>query len=117
MSTEIDDFFKTATDEQKGLLKKIVETAEDENKLCDKINSIYNSINRGGTYSPDGVSITVCEDKDDAKIISAKPKQELESIRTQIAEYMKQAVELGMGHLGIIKRRYKDYVGEEIPAD
>ena len=112
----IEDFMKTATDEQKDLLFKIGETAEQEKKFADKINRIYGSIS-SGVYSPDGVGITVCEDEDDAMVISWEPREELERVKGQIKEYMKKAVELGMSNLGIIQRNYEHYVGESLPTE
>jgi len=116
MPNEIDDFFENATDEQKGLLFKLAETAEKEKKLADKIDGVFASA-EVGFYAPGkGCGLIPCEE-DDAKIISAKDRQELKIVQAQMAEYMKQAVGLNMGHLGIIKKTYKNYVGEEIPAD
>jgi len=115
MVRNIEEFFKSATDEQKGILLKIVESSKEEKVLCNKVNNVYDSIKRG-VHSPDGFSITVCEDEDDATIISAKDKEGLERVRAQIANYMKEAVKLGIGDVGIIQRNYKDYVGENIPS-
>ena len=70
MPISIEDFIKSATNEQKELLFKLSETAKQEKKLEDKINYIYNSI-KSGTYSQNDHSITVCEDKDDAFVISS----------------------------------------------
>jgi hypothetical protein len=116
MATEINikEFLDKATDAQKGLLKKLTETAQKENELCDKINRVYASM-KSGVYSPDGFSITVCEDEDDAIIISAKDQEELDRVKGIMKGYMIEAVNLGMGNLGIIQRNYKEYVGKDIP--
>jgi len=110
----IEDFMKTATEEQKDLLFKLSETAEQEKKCADKTNRIYSSV-RSGAYSPDGFSITICEDEDDAMVISTGARQELKRVREQMKSYMKRAVNLGMGDLGLIQRTYEQYVGEPLP--
>lgn len=115
MPISIDEFMQTATPEQKELLLRLCETAEKEHKCAERINKI-NSFVKSGAYSPDGYSITLCEDEDDAKIISGKDRQELQDMRDQISTYLKKAVVLHMGHLGIIQRNYTPYVGEPLPA-
>ena len=111
----VEEFLKDANDKQKGLLSKLVEISTKERELCGKINRVYAS--RGsGVHSPDGFSITICEDDDDAAIISAKDKEELEGVRRLMKGYMVEAVSLGMGNLGIIRRNYKEYVGEDVPT-
>ena len=116
MSTTIEDFMKTATGQQKDLLFKLSEIAEKERYCVGKINTIYNST-KSGVYSPDGVGITICEDDDDARVISMKPRQELKEIKEQIKMYMEKAVELGMKNLDFIQRNYETYVGEPLPPE
>ncbi len=113
MVTAIEDFIKTATDEQKDLLFKVGEAAKQEKKYVDEINRIYGSI-KSGVHSPDGFSITLCEDEDDAVVISMGPRRELKRVKEQMRTYMKEAVELGMEHLGIIQRHYEHYIGESL---
>lgn len=50
----IEDFMKTATDEQKELLSNLAKSVEQEKEYADKINRIYGSIS-SEVYSPDGV--------------------------------------------------------------
>lgn len=110
----LEEFLKNANDKQKELLFRLGETAKKEDELCKKINGVFNSI-KSGVYSPDGFGITVCEDEDDAMIISAKDRGELEKVKGMMKGYMIEAVNLGMENLGIIQRNYKEYVGEDIP--
>lgn len=110
----LEEFLKNANDNQKELLFHLGEAAKKEDELCKKINSVFNSI-KSGVYSPDGFGITVCEDEDDALIISAKDREELEKVKGMMKGYMIEAINLGMGNLGIIQRNYKEYVGKEIP--
>ena len=117
MATAIEDFIGTATDEQREVLTNLSRTGKEEKKLTDEVEAVYKSINTGGVYSLDGHSVTICEDNDNAAIISAGPKKELRIVKEKMATYMKKALELDMGHLGIIQRNYETYVGEPIPKD
>ena len=113
MPTAIEDFMKTANEEQKNLLFKLSDTAEQEKKLVNKINRIYGS-RKEGIYT-EGGAVTVCEDDNDAFFIAFKPKEELKKVREQMKAYMEKAVELGMKHLGLIQRNYEFYVKEPLP--
>lgn len=114
MSIGIEEFMKIASEDQRSLLFRIADLAEKESELCKKINRIYSSVNKWpGIYS-DGEGITLCEDADDANVISLGQKMELKEIRDKIARLLKRAVnELEMGNVGIIQRQYKNYVKEE----
>ena len=108
----IEEFMKTATSEQRQLLSNLSDLAEKEKNLAEKINKIYLGVNTG-IYS-DGKGITLCEDEDDANIISLKHKLELKEVRDDIVRLLKKAVsELDMKDVGIIQRQYKNYVMEE----
>ena len=101
---------KTATPQQRKLLFNMVNLAEEENRLAVRVNAVYNSIKNGGFF--DGLAITPCEDEDDARVISMKPRSELAAVRKQLKGVMLDAVKLGMGNLGIIQRNYESYVGK-----
>lgn len=116
MATSIENFMETATDEQRELLFDMTRWAEYEKKYSDEVNRICDSI-KSGVYSSDGISITLCEDKDDAMIISAEPRRKLKKVRELMKENMKKAVELGMEHLGIIQRNYEHYVGKPLTTE
>ena len=105
----IEEFLKTASAEQKKLLFDLADLAEKERELSEKINKIYSSVDKG-IYS-NGEGITVCENGDDANIISLGSKLELIDVRDNIAMLLKRAVnELKMGDVGMIQRQYKNYV-------
>ena len=107
----IEEFLKTATSEQRQILFDLHDLAEKEHEIAEKINKIYSSTNIG-IYS-NGAGITLCEDKEDANIISIAPKYELMCVRAQITELLKKAVNgLGMENVGIIQRQYENYVKE-----
>lgn len=109
----LEQFLKNADENQKELLFHLGEAAKKEDELCKKINRVFNSI-KSGVYSPDGFEIIVCKDQDDALIISAKDREELDNVRRTMKGYMIEAVKLGMKDLGIIQRNYQNYVGEEL---
>ena len=109
----VEDFMKTATSEQKLLLHKIGVLAEEEKKYVDEINNI-NKSTESGIYSSDGLSVTVCEDKDDARILSMKPQENLKGVRKQIKISIEKAAEIGMEHLEFIQRNYEHYVGKPL---
>ncbi len=115
MVISIDDFMKTATSAQKKVLFNLIETGEKEKELSEEINRITGAISRG-VYSSDGVGLTVCEDADDARVISSGSREKLETAREKMKTYMKKAVKLGMRDLGVIQRNYEHYVGEPIPV-
>ncbi len=105
--TEI--FIKNATYEQKKLLFQLHDLALKEQEITQKINKIYGSISKG-IYS-EGSGITLCENDDDANIISNKLRIDLNFVRSQMARLLKKAVdELGMDNIGIIKRQYPNYI-------
>lgn len=108
------DFCETSTDEQNELLVKIEEAGEKENELLNKIDGVESSVKSGVAYSVGRIK-TVCEDKDNARVISMNPRMELKKVRAQIADYLKKAVKLGMGNVDFIQESYEHYVGKPIP--
>jgi hypothetical protein len=111
---DIESFMKTATADQKNVLFELARLAEQENDLATKINGIKSSM-KSGIYSPDGASIALCEDEDDAMVISLGPRMELQKVRDSVKALMKEAVALGMKDVGIIARNYEHYTGERMP--
>lgn len=110
MSIGIEEFMKTATPEQRQLLFDLSDLAEKEKDLAEKINKIYSIAADAGIYSDDE-GVTLCEDEDDANVISFKHKLELKDVRDDIARLLKRAVnKLGMEDVGIIQRQHKNYV-------
>ena len=105
----IEEFFPIATLEQKELLSEIYDEVQKEVAIAKKINVIYGSIDNG-IYSS-GEGITVCENGDDADVISLGPKMELKDVRENIGRLLKKAVdELHMEDVGMIQRQYGNYV-------
>lgn len=114
MTMGIEEFIKIATPEQMQILFDLSELAEKENELAKKINNIYSTAkNWPGIYS-DGEGITLCENEDDAHIISLGHKIELRDVREKIAILLKKAVkQFNMGDVGLIQRQYHNYIIEE----
>jgi hypothetical protein len=113
MTASLEEFMKTATKAQKAVLIELHDLGEQEQRFSDEVNRINNSI-KSGLYSPDGHSVTICEDSDDAAVISIEPRKKLENIREDMKECMLKAVALGMGDLGIIMRNFEHYVGSTL---
>lgn len=111
MTITVEEFMRTATTEQKQLLFDLSDLAKKENEIAGKINRIYDTVKYGIGVHEDETGITLCEDEDDANVISSGLRHELNSVRNQISELLKKAVsELGMSEVGIIQRQYKNYV-------
>lgn len=109
MTIGIEEFLKTASAEQKKLLYDLADLAKKEQDLSEKINRVYSSVDKE-IYSNDE-GITLCENGDDANVISLGSKLELIDVRGNIAMLLKRAInELKMGDVGMIQRQYKNYV-------
>ena len=108
----IEEFYSIATDEQKKLLSDLHDLVQQEVELAKKINNVYSSM-ENGIYST-GEGITLCEDSDDANVISSGFKMELKDIRRKIGTLLIKATkELSMDNVGLIQRQlanYKNYV-------
>ncbi len=104
----IDKFLKIATSKQKELLLEIYENVEEEKEIVKRIGDIYTSIGNGMYITEKG--ITICENEDDANVISLKLKTDLKIVRTNIGTLLKRAIEeLQMRNVGIIQRQYNNY--------
>jgi len=108
-----ENVFNSLNSEQQENLKKILTLAEKEKQVYGKAQKLFEK----GSYSEDGVSITVCEDWDDFHVINAfKPPEkqhpiyrEIKEVKKQIRETLKESLELELGHLGLIQRQCKNY--------
>ncbi len=78
-----------------NVLENLKKLTEKEAGLRGRINNIFASV-KVGTYSPDGVGITVCENEDDARAISIGQRMDLEKVRGEIKNYLMRAMELEM---------------------
>lgn len=112
--TSIEEFMKIATNEQRNVLFELSDLAKREDELSKKINAIHDSV-KNGVFMENG-AIALCEDEDDAMVISIGPTMELKRIREQMKKCMRKAVQLGIGHLGLIQRNYTSYTGETLPS-
>lgn len=73
----------------------LISLVEQRNRFKRRIANIYQATDRG-VYSPDGVSITVCETEDDARVISMGPRKELVEVEIKLKRQLKIALEHGM---------------------
>lgn len=104
----IEGFFPIATLAQKELLSDIYDGVQKEVAIAKKINAVYGSTDNG-IYSS-GEGITICENRDDADVISLGLKMELKEVRENIGKLLKKAVdELHMEDVGLIQRQYHNY--------
>ncbi len=104
----IEEFLKIATSEQKQLLLDLHDNAQKEYDIIKKIKNVYESVGVGVCHIDGGISI--CENEDDADIISLRLRMGLETIRENIGTLLKKAVyELEMRNVGIIQRQYNNY--------
>jgi len=86
---------------------------EKEKEVDKKVQRLFEK----GAYSEDGTSLTPCEDWDDFKVINmfAPPEKQhplyrrTMEVRKQIRETLRESLELGLGHLGLIQRQCKNY--------
>jgi hypothetical protein len=108
----LEQFMNESTEEQKGLLLEITTLAEEESRLCNRINKIHESIKHGGFA--EGGAYTPCEDEDDAMVISMGPRKDLAETRRKMKVAMVKAKECGMSKVGLIRRNYEHYVGEKL---
>jgi len=114
--SDLESFVEQATPEQRKVLFTLSDLHEQEVKLMDQIKRIYAS-KQSGIYSSDGMSITPCEDNDDAFVISFGPRKELTDVKKQTKYLVIKAVGLGMGNLGLIRRHYEEYFGKPLVGD
>lgn len=114
MPLDLETFLKTASLNQKELLREIRELGMLEGLYAGNIEKINHSV-KFGIYSPDGASASLCEDADDAAVISAGPKKSLEDVQAKLKDCMIKSLELGMRELDIIQKNYERYVGKPMP--
>jgi len=93
--------------EQKQILVKLSGLIEQEQKLIDEIDARRPT--PSGILQLPGGSITVCEDEDDWKIITGGLRLKLKKIREEIVHTLYQALDYGLGHLGIIQKQCAKY--------
>lgn len=94
---------------ERQLVNKIFDAADEERGLIKQINAIT-----CGADISDVESLTLPED---TSVIPESLQRELEEKRAEIAGYIKEAVKLGLGELGMIKANYEKYVGKPMPKE
>jgi len=92
---------------RKAVAKRLVELVGERSRLKQKIARIFGAV--GGLYSPDGVSVAICETEYDARIISMGPRQRLKEVENEIKKQLKIALELNMGSDQFIQELCQQY--------
>jgi len=91
----------------KELVRKILDAAEDERGIVQQIRRISGSSDVSGVKS-----MALSEGQ---TVIPEALQRELDEKRAELAGYMKDAVEIELGEVPMVKNNYKRYVGEELP--
>lgn len=86
---------------REAVAKRLTELVKERDQLKQKIARIFGAV-KGGVYSSDGVSVTVCETEDDARVISMGPRQRLKEVESEIKRQLKVAFELGMAEVQLL---------------
>jgi len=120
MTISVDDFMKSATDEQQELLFELADLAKEEEKAADAYNKKikpYQEMARNANPMRDRQYTKIIQEDagDFAAIAAHKEREKLNGITEKMGNLHIKAVEIGMGNLGIIQRTYEHYVGEPIP--
>ena len=82
------------------------ELAEKEEKLVNEINA--RKPTESGILNTDG-GLTICEDEDDWKVITLGFHNELETVNSKIKQTLEDALDNGLGSLGIIQRQCSNF--------
>jgi len=100
------ELFDSLEEKQKKVLLSVSDLGLKEKKLCDEINA--KKPTESGTLFTEG-AVTVCEDEDDWLIITLKERKELDKVKDEIAKKLNEALDLGLGFLGLVQRQCENY--------
>lgn len=121
MSRTIEDFMPVATEEQKSILLRLSELAEEEYTTAEiyhgKLKSHQRAADSASELKDGQYARIIREDAGDlALIATVEERGSLAKIKSEMKKLMISAVrDHQMGDLGIIQRMYEHYVGEPIP--
>ena len=102
-----EEVMRSFSGEQGNILTTLANLAEEEKLLLDKINSMRPT--PSGILVLPGPALTVCEDEDDWKVITMKERYQLKEVREKIATALNNALDSGLGYLGLIQRQCANY--------
>ncbi len=88
------------------LLAEIPPLQEEESRLIDTINA--KAPTESGYRMTQGV-VSVCEDADDWAVATVGERRDLEDIQERISDLLSQALDAGLGRLGIVQRQCEVY--------
>ena len=95
---------KKIQDDDFKILAELARLTESEKEIRDRIN---NTQPKSGIFF-DGAA-TLCQDKDDWRVITAKDREELKKIKKEIKTALNKALDKGLGCLGLIQRGCREY--------
>ena len=101
-----ESLLKSLPKEQSDILYDLTSLAGKEKRIVDKINS-KRPTDSGLLAVPGG--ITVCEDEDDWRVLTGEERLEWKEIKEKIVTNLNKALDLGLGHLGLIQRQCVNY--------
>ena len=101
-----EEMVNSLSGEQKQILINLDRLVKEEQRLIDEIES-RRPTPSGIVRLPEG--ITVCEDEDDWRVITARSRLNLKRIREEIVQTLKKALNCGLAHLEVIQKQCANY--------
>lgn len=101
-----DELMDSLSWRQGKVLTTLANLAEEERKLVEEINVL--------APTPSGVlrignALTICEDEDDWKVITMRQREDLKRVKDKIKVTLGEALNQGLGCLGLIQRQCTNY--------
>lgn len=123
MAIKIEEFIKTASDEQRYVLDRVIELSEKEDEACSNYSKIQRKVDEtvSGIKTRWGLQIMMVQADLELLVDPMLPERnryanQFEQVRAEMKELFQKAVcQLEMGHLGFIQRHYEKVVGEKMP--
>ncbi len=117
---KLDDFFPIATEAQQEVLISLIDLSNQEEQLEEQINKTQKPYERSAGQMSELVHGHIAgasrqDYHEQAMFATVNDRQALKQVKANLKTILQTAVELGMGHLGIIQRNYESYVGKPIP--
>ena len=93
-------------EEQRRIIFTLADLAEEEKKLVDEINTRRPT--ESGILRERG-GITLCEDEDDWIVHTMGFRMKLDGVKARIKQTLNEALDCGLGFLGVIQRQCANY--------
>lgn len=101
-----EEILDSLSKEQRQILSTLANLTEKEHQLCQEINARQPI---GSGVLVERIGITLCEDEDDWKVITARFQKELNQVREEIKQNLNQSLDYGLYHFGLIQRQCENY--------